>query len=406
MREFIGLNVHTVQFKPDLYKPVCRLLRDYHPFDWDVGADTSRATTFPMAENRVDWSQLYGQWTKAGYDVDACVMFDMVKPDRWKDQSRDARAYGEAFAKFFGPSGAHPWVTSAEIGNEPADYSQQQYRAVFEAMARGMRAGDSKLKIVTCALAAGKADQWSKPTAAIDGLAELYDVLNIHSYPFKELWPTWRRSYPEDESIPFLKSIQELIAWRDAHARGKPVWLTEFGYDSATKPPAKDGQWSKWVGVSDAQQAQLIVRSFLVLSAMDIDRAYLYFFNDQDEPQLHGASGITRNFKPKPSFYAVVHLARTLGDYRFADAVTKKAGDLYCFEYRKPNAADRVYVAWSPTSSGRSIRRTIAIGPSTHVDRVERMATTATGGEQVEWKATIGGLELEVTESPAFIWAH
>jgi hypothetical protein len=46
-RDFMGLNVHTVQFKPELYKPVCRLVRDYHGFDWDVGGDTNYAPRFP-----------------------------------------------------------------------------------------------------------------------------------------------------------------------------------------------------------------------------------------------------------------------------------------------------------------------------------------------------------------------
>ena len=40
MREFMGLNVHTVGFKADLYAPVCRRLRDYHPMVWDTGRDT------------------------------------------------------------------------------------------------------------------------------------------------------------------------------------------------------------------------------------------------------------------------------------------------------------------------------------------------------------------------------
>src|SRR4051794_11268686 len=35
-RDFMGLNVHSVVFKPDVYKPVCRLLRDYHPVVWDL----------------------------------------------------------------------------------------------------------------------------------------------------------------------------------------------------------------------------------------------------------------------------------------------------------------------------------------------------------------------------------
>jgi hypothetical protein len=39
-RDFIGLNVHTVQFKPVIYLPATKLLRNYHPFDWDVGSET------------------------------------------------------------------------------------------------------------------------------------------------------------------------------------------------------------------------------------------------------------------------------------------------------------------------------------------------------------------------------
>ena len=31
MGDFIGINGHTVSFKPELYRPVCGLVRDYHP---------------------------------------------------------------------------------------------------------------------------------------------------------------------------------------------------------------------------------------------------------------------------------------------------------------------------------------------------------------------------------------
>jgi len=53
-RDFMGLCVHTVMFKPDLYKPICRLVRDYHGFEWDVGDDSSYAPKFPLARNGVD----------------------------------------------------------------------------------------------------------------------------------------------------------------------------------------------------------------------------------------------------------------------------------------------------------------------------------------------------------------
>jgi serine/threonine-protein kinase ATR len=60
---------------------------------------------------------------------------------------------------------------------------------------------------------------------------------------------------------------------------------------------------------------------------MPVQRAYLYFFNDDDTPQLHGAAGLTRKFQPKPSFHAVAHLQRTLGDFRFARVVVDRPGE-------------------------------------------------------------------------------
>ena len=108
MKDFIGLNVHTVQFKPELYAPVTRVLRNYHPMQWDFGDDTSAATTFPLAANRVDWAQLYGSWKKAGYRTHASLMFDNIAPGAWKNVERDANAYGLAFAKAFGVCGNAP----------------------------------------------------------------------------------------------------------------------------------------------------------------------------------------------------------------------------------------------------------------------------------------------------------
>lgn len=400
MRNFMGLNVHTVQFKPKLYAPVCRLLRDYHPVPWDIGNDASKAPVFPMAANGVEWDALYGSWTKAAFDVDVCLMFNEIPPGKWKDP----QAYGEAFAKAFGPSGARPTVSSVEIGNEPAKYSAEQYREVFEKIAKGVRQGDPKLPIVTCAMMTGKTDQWSKPMSAIAGLESLYDVLNIHSYPFKDKWPTWRRSYPEDPSIRFLKDIKDLLAWRDVHAPGKPVWLTEFGYDSSTEKPTPDGPWKQWVGVSDEEQARYIVRSFLVLSSIGIDRAYLYFFNDQDQPQLHGASGITRNFKPKPSFYAMSYLYKTLGEYRFAERVAQGQDEVYCYRYEKEDAPrSSIYVAWIANGGNDSRRTVLKLDTKAGINRAEEMPYSDHGATPVQFHKTDQGIEIELSPTPVFL---
>jgi serine/threonine-protein kinase ATR len=291
-----------------------------------------------------------------------------------------------------------------EIGNEPAKYSEAQYRAIFEAMARGIRAGDPKLIIATCAVMTGKPDQWSKPTSAITGLEDLYDVLNVHSYAFAEKWPTWRRSYPEDSKIRFLKDVQDLMRWRDAQAKGKLVWITEFGYDSATKPPAANGQWAKWAGVTDQEQARYIVRSYLALAAAGVDRAYLYFFNDKDEPQLHGASGITRNLQPKPAFYAVSHLYKQLGAYRFTRDIAHGDQDLYCYEFTHADRSKRMYVAWIADGKNQAAKRLIPLPPERrNITSVTQLPMSKDESKVPEWKQVREGIEIEVSGDPIFI---
>ena len=404
-RDYMGLNVHTVQFKPELYRPVTRLVRDYHGFQWDVGGDSDYYPRFPMARNRVDWEALYGGWKAAGYSVDVCLMFDDTLPPAWKDLPRDAWGYGFQFARFFGPSGGQKLAEAIEVGNEPGKYDDASYRALFENAARGLRRGDPKLLIATCAMYARPSGPYHKDLATVKGLEDLYDVINVHSYPELEGYPTWRRSFPEDPRLDFLTKIREVLAWRDENAPGKQVWLTEFGYDATTRPRATSGDFKLWEGVSDEQQAQYLVRAFLTLAELDLDRAYIYFFNDSDEAQVHGSSGLTRNFRPKPSFHAVAHLFAALGDYRFGRVVTRKAGELVVLEFRHGKDPDRsVWVAWSPTGQGRKATTRLR-PPAGTIERAERMPLTggAPGAVPVARRGD-GEVELEIGESPTYLW--
>jgi serine/threonine-protein kinase ATR len=397
-RDFMGICGHTIQFKPELYSKVCRLVRDYHPVHWDLGDDTAFATTFPFARNRVDWSRVYGSWRKHGFDNLASLMFESIKQEHWKDVPRDAFAYGQAFARHFGPS-HHRLMDAVEIGNEPGKWKDADYRVMFESMAKGLRAGDPQLRIATCAADAGKGDDYSKALTCVQGLENLYDIITVHSYAQLENWPTWKRGCPEDpQLIDYLPRIEQIIAWRDAHAPGKQIWLTEFGYDSTTKPQQKTGTFKQWVGVTDTQQAQWLVRSFLVFSSMAMDRAYLYFFDDKDEPTLHACAGLTRNFQPKPSFHAVAHLYRTLGDHRFARVVERRA-DRWVFEYQQvDDARKRIWAVWSPTATDRDTRITLTGLPGTVV-KAERMPLTAEAVTNAGDSTTV-----TVNGSPLYVW--
>ncbi|MDR3635306.1 MAG: hypothetical protein P4L84_15995 [Isosphaeraceae bacterium] len=407
MRDFMGINVHTVQFKPELYKPVTRLVRDYHGFGWDVGNQSDYHPRFPLARNGVNWQELYGAWKAAGYAVDVCLMFDDTLPPAWRDLRRDAEAYGFELARSLGPSGDRKLAEAVEIGNEPGKYDDVSYRALFESAARGMRRGDPKLLVSSCAVFARPSGAYHKDVATVKGLDALYDVISVHSYPELEPYPTWKRSFPEDPRLDFLTKVREVLAWRDANARDKQVWLTEFGWDATTKPQATEGDFKKWVGVTDEQQAQYLVRGFLTLAELDLDRTYMFWFNDDDKPSVHASSGLTRNYRPKPSFHAMAHLYQALGDYRLRRTVVKKPGEQVVEEFaHRSDPARSIWVAWSPTGEGRKAKTRLERPPG-KIERAERMPLAAGALEAVRW-ATVGEreIELEIDESPVYLWVR
>lgn len=401
MREFMGINGHTVQFKPELYRPVCNLVRDYHPVEWDLGADSDYPLEFPFARNRVSWEAVYGSWRKKEFEIDACLMFETLDPSKWKNVQKDGYLYGKKFAQAFGPS-SKGLVQTVEIGNEPGKWSDKQYEEMFVAMAKGIRDGDSKLRIATCNVNVGPSGEWHKSLDCVITHRELFDVINVHSYAMLESWPTWKRTYPEDpKAEKFLKDIDQLIAWRNEHAPEKEVWLTEFGWDASTQKPDPKGDFAKWLGNSDLEQAQWLVRAFLLLSSRDLNRAYVYFFNDDDKPSFHASSGITRGFEPKMSYHALSQLYRLLGDYRWKDFVIQ-SDDLWIAEYS--HATDShlaVWVAWSPTDTQREETLEIETRGATLLN-AEKMATK-NEATSISIPTKAGFWELPVSESPIYL---
>jgi hypothetical protein len=401
-RDFVGINGHTVQFKPKLYAPVCRVVRDYHPVPWDLAEDTSKLPEWPFAKNRVSWDQVYGSWRKEGLHISACLMMDEMK-DKWKNLEVDAHAYAKAFAQNFGPGGKWPHVEYVEIGNEPGLYDDATFTKLFKAMATGIREGDPKLKIVTCNAETGKSDRYWKSADLFKPHADLYDVLQIHRYAIAEGWPVWRRSYPEDPKVPYLSSIAELLKWRNANAPGKPVWVSEFGWDTSTQKPDPKGEWAKWVGSTDEEQARYLVRSFLLFAEMGVDKAFVYFFNDEDKPQLHAASGLTRNFQPKPAYHSVAWMLAALENYRFARAHQQSLETGYCYEF-SPEGKDApsILAVWHPTKEDQEMK--VPLLGREFIKAVQMPLKEDAAAESTPSAKSAGSITLKVGERPLFVW--
>ena len=412
MKDFVGINAHF-KFKPALYNQVCRLVRNYHNLNWDVKKPGDKIT-IPVCHNKVNWKKhVYGKWVKHGFEVDLCVQFGAFGHKRkdyqnlWQGTDKWLYDYGYKLASYFGPSGKEKLVTSIEIGNEPGPrFDDDLYQRIFKNMAKGIRDADPKIKIVTCTAQAREADDYSKDlrkTFASEKIKKLYDVINVHTYATKpkgEGQSPWDRSYPEDPALDYLKVVDESIRWRDKHAKNKEIWITEFGYDACTPQAMKKREgWAKklnWQGVTDLQQAQYLLRSIFAFAKRDVDRAYLYFYNDSDEASVHAASGLTRHFKPKPSFWAMKQFYEILGDFRFKRTI-KDTAALCIYEFVDDNKST-IWLAWLPSGDGKKETITLPRG-SKNVKRIIPMQTEKKGAADL---AANSG-KLSVGESPVYI---
>jgi hypothetical protein len=429
-KDFMGINGHFT-FKPELYRQVCRLVRNYHNIEWDV-KQPGDSLTIPLSVNNINWKRdVYGPWKQNGFETDICLRFGSFGAGNpnlagtWKGKEPWAYDYGKRMASFFGPSGAEKLATSFEIDNETGvHFDPGLYRTLFRQMAGGIRAGDPKALILTSYVKAGETNDYARGLSSMyadKDILPLYDVINIHTYATLprsfSSENSWNRSYPEDPSLDYLKAVDEAIAWRDQHARDKKVWITEFGYDACT-PEAmqrRTGWWLKlnWQGNTDLQQAQYLVRSFFAFAIRDVDRAYIYFYDDNDEPFFHAASGLTRKFQPKMSFWAVKQLYETLGNYKLRRIVKNEPGHLFVYEFEQgDDANNRIWVAWCPTGAKtqekegyqpKESKVTLNGLPGKPV-RVLGMATADGPAPQPEWAQTGDtAITLTIGESPTYI---
>lgn len=414
MNDFIGLNVHSggsnvfqPRTNPISYSPVASVVRDYHPLNWDISAsNTSANTTFPMTNNGVSWGLEYGDDVSHGFKIDVDVQFEMISASSFGNHmAADAYKYGQEFAKYFGTNatyGGTGLANTVEIGNEPGSvsgYSDAQFATMFQNMAQGIRSIDPNLPIVTCNLNTGPSGSYSKSVDLFktNNLTSLVDVYATHTYAFIP-GQGQQRSYPEDTRLTYLTDVQNLINWRNANDPTKKVWVTEFGYDASTKTA------TGFYDVTDTQQAQYNVRSYLIFARMGVDRAYAYYFNDDDAPSLHASSGLTRNWVAKPSYWGIAHMKSTLGGYKFSSVIQETVGSLYVYAFTSgsdPNSV--IWAMWSPTGSGRTTPVTLSNLPGTPT-LAEQMPLTSGAAPVVSFtQPGANQVSLTVGESPVYL---
>jgi hypothetical protein len=192
--------------------------------------------------------------------------------------------------------------------------------------------------------------------------SQVMDVINIHLYwnnTDSIPWPWTGAAGVSPENGLFERGtndIAEIQAWRDAHAPGMEIWLTEFGWDTYTG----GGDNHSYQYAPELQQANYIMRSFALLKYLGLGKAFVYFDQDPNSSDAtqYSSSGLVKDnsngFSRKISYYYMSTMRSMIGEYHFTGADMHASGTPQLFIYRFARSAqDVVLMAWCRQANQR-----------------------------------------------------
>eukprot|EP01041_Mallomonas_annulata_P005784 gene5784-11685_t len=358
---------------PRRYTSVASHARNYHNWNWDV----KDPDTIPNFEGMscgngtetqwwLSWDWEYSGWNAAGLEVQASIQFtaSMFAQSTFNDPYYAAYNYGYAFARHFGSTYGTGQVATIEVGNEPWDYKDPSfYSQVLSGMSRGVKAADPLMRVVPASFSGANA---TLSRIKQSHLAYL-DGLNYHAYSWTQTELGRSGVHPE-HNMSTLHEVNWLLRFRNDNAPGLPVYLTEWGWDSAgggltCGPPAgREGAKDFPECVTEQAQALYAVRGALVLARKGLSRLTWYFYANTEESLsswdkaagLFARSGLTgpssSGFQEKLSYFALEQFVTTLGDLHFIDVV-REDRDAYVYLLGDSNATVSHVVAWRPVSA-------------------------------------------------------
>ncbi len=359
-----GYSVYSDRLKPGTgpqkFIAVSRNVRSYERLDWDMKRPQQPPDFDKMASGAgtpakpwLNWDREYGNWKQNGFRIDITLAFkqDNFPDTLWKNPYREAFAFGKAYANHFF---RHKHLVSmVEIGNEPWNYKSQTYRRILAGMSAGMKSV-STVPVLPCAVQAYAPQKDDKDYIAhyVDASsAKEIDGLNTHIYSYVFQEDGKRKAVNPEDPRSQVWAMANLLRFRDANLPGKPVYVTEFGYDS--NGGGENCTHSECV--PEKVQAIYGIRMAMILWRLGARQFYWYYFaNVAYDSFMHNRSGLcgsyNTGFRKKASFGAFAFLQQQIGPYRF-DKVIRENHEVYAYLLKDPRSEKKIVIAWRPTAS-------------------------------------------------------
>ncbi len=399
MQDFIGTNAF-VDVPLGLLEPF-GCVREYH--DWpDWNEPQKDSFQLNISKQGFDFQNFYVNLNRLG----KTVVPTLQKTPRWltgesnvqaKPIAKNANAYDPAsysrhalflykYAENFSNPGQGN-VKYYENWNEQdkwwesgiSYFSPYQYASMSSAdldgnlnkmgSNRGINANGGKNKLVMAGLANPKTDYLNALKYWCDKNRKgdfAWDVINYHRYSNSAGLPD---NQPKEGICPEKGNVyseaKEIVDFRNKHLPDVEVWISEFGYDTENSP-----QQCKPIGGKNSElvQADWLIRSYLLLSAAGIDKAFQYMIRDFAKTGLYATSGLystTLKDKPflRPAWNYINTLKCALLDSYFEKLTLDTTSNLYTAVYAdKNNTLKKTSVIWLGSQSGENKEYTLPKG--------------------------------------------
>lgn len=188
------------------------------------------------------------------------------------------------------------------------------------------------------------------------------DVINFHHYSNDaggQDGQATRGLSPEEDDLD--RRLRQVVAYRNRKLPQQKIYFSEFGYDTNPNSPQTGSPKDSFKAVEN--QANWILRSFLLAHASGIDGAFLYMYRDVNAPNPNKfmSSGLSaekwNKDKQKTSFHRLKSLKVLLEGFYFKKRLPLAAG-LHCYLYQNEKGESR-YVYWSSLKDSESPLRAV-----------------------------------------------
>ena len=237
-----------------------------------------------------------------------------------------------------------------------------------------------------------------------------FDVLNMHWY-----CSDMSKAYsPENEKYGYEISFRKFFKWKNRVVPNVPVWMTEFGWDTYL---TTDNRHS-YTYAPALQQANYLLRSYLVLLKMGFEKSFLFMDADTDSKNIlqYSSSGLlsdkTSKYVRKISWYFLTTMQNVLGKTEFSKVLAFKepsgSNEIYSIEFANPATSEKVFVLWtrktgSNTDDGTKSIYKFDIGYKAQYAYSVIPVDQDMDGDTIRYNTSGQTIELNLTETPQFV---